>query len=225
MSSTRVQRVEQWMPVYGVPIQTTVPDWEGIFRRTAPMILEIGFGNGEALVHAAQMYPHYNFLGVEVHTPGVSTLLRLIEEQKISNIRVIQHDAVLVLQNMIACDSLWGIHIFFPDPWHKKRHHKRRLIQDDFVQVLATNMQIGGYLHCATDWEDYAYQIKEVCSTNHLFRNTCTVSEGFADTPPHRPLTRFEQRGKRLGYTIRDIIFTRTEEDKPSLLISEGNAG
>ncbi|NJS35859.1 MAG: tRNA (guanosine(46)-N7)-methyltransferase TrmB [Brachymonas sp.] len=176
-----------------------------------PVVLEIGFGMGDATAKIAQHLPDTLFLACEVHTPGVGALLRLIGEQQIPNIRIIQHDAVEVLAQMIAKESLDGIHIFFPDPWHKKRHHKRRLIQPAFVAKLMQHLKPGGYLHLATDWQPYAEQMLEVLSQEPLLHNTAT---DYAPRPDYRPETKFERRGLKLGHGVWDLVFKK----KPSPL-------
>ena len=198
--------LEDLGPRYVLPYVTAPMDWPGVFGRQAPRILEIGFGMGGATAEIARGHPENDYLGVEVHTPGVGALLKRIGELDLANLRIIQHDAVEVLQHMLAESSLDGIHIFFPDPWHKKRHHKRRLIQPAFVELLASRLGPGGYLHLATDWEDYARQMLEVLAANPLLRNT---TDSYAPRPDHRPLTKFEQRGLRLGHGVRDLVFRR----------------
>ena len=176
------------------------------FGREAPLILEIGFGMGEATAHIARVRPQDNFLCCEVHEPGVGALLKRIGEHGIENIRILQHDAVEVIDHMLAPGSLDGIHIFFPDPWHKKKHNKRRLIQPPLVAKLAARLKPGGYLHCATDWQPYAEQMLQVLSAEPLLANT---AQGFAPQPDYRPLTKFENRGLRLGHGVWDVVFTR----------------
>jgi len=193
-------------PLYRLPYQPGVLDFEAVFNRRAPRILEIGFGMGEGLAETAAAHPDHDYLGVEVHTPGVGALLKQIGERGLVNVRVIQHDAVDVLTHMLAPASLAGIHIFFPDPWHKKRHHKRRLIQPPLVQLLASRLQPGGYIHLAADWQDYAGQMLAVLSAEPLLRNTVA---DYAPRPDTRPLTKFEQRGIRLGHGVWDLVFRR----------------
>jgi tRNA (guanine-N7-)-methyltransferase len=183
-----------------------MPDWTTVFGRTAPRVLEIGFGMGAATAAIAMARPDIDFVGVEVHEPGVGALLRQIGEMGLGNLRLVQHDAVQVLDRMIEPQSLAGIHVYFPDPWHKKRHHKRRLIQPPFVARLASRLGPGGYLHCATDWEPYAQQMLEVLSGEPLLHNT---APGYAPRPEWRPLTKFEQRGLRLGHGVWDLLFRR----------------
>lgn len=178
-------------------------------RASLPLVFEIGFGMGDASAKIALHLPEVNFLGCEVHEPGVGSLLKLMGEHDIGNIRILQHDAVEVLEHMLAPSSLAGIHVFFPDPWHKTRHHKRRLIQPPLVAQLAGKLRPGGYLHCATDWEPYALQMLEVLSAEPLLRNRSTRSDAYADRPAYRPLTKFENRGLRLGHGVWDLVFER----------------
>ena len=193
-------------PRYVLPFQDSPPDWDAVFGRAAPRVLEIGFGMGAATAAIAAARPETDFVGVEVHEPGVGALLRLIGEQGLDNLRIVRHDAVAVLERMVAPQSLAGVHVYFPDPWHKKRHHKRRLIQPPFVALLASRLAPGGYLHCATDWEPYAQQMLEVLGAEPALRNT---APGYAPRPPWRPLTKFEQRGLRLGHGVSDLVFSR----------------
>ena len=194
------------LPYTGQPL-----DAASAFGRSAPLILEIGFGMGEATAHIARVRPDDNFLCCEVHEPGVGALLKRIGEQDIHNIRILQHDAVEVLEHMLPGQPLAGIHIFFPDPWHKKKHNKRRLIQTPFVAKLVSRLQPGGYLHCATDWQPYAEQMLEVLSANPDLANTATDAglDGYAPKPDYRPLTKFENRGLRLGHGVWDVVFRR----------------
>jgi tRNA (guanine-N7-)-methyltransferase len=179
----------------------------------APVILEIGFGMGEATAHIAAVMPEKNFLCCEVHEPGVGALLKRIGEQDLHNIRIVAHDAVEVIDNMLPLQSLDGVHIFFPDPWHKKKHNKRRLIQSPLIAKLAARLKVGGYLHCATDWQPYAEQILEVLSNEPLLKNTASQSQpelaGYAPKPHYRPLTKFENRGIKLGHGVWDVVFER----------------
>ena len=191
------------LPRYGLPYRREPLDLPLVFGRTAPVVLEIGFGMGETTAEIAQANPQVDYLGVEVHAPGVGSLLRQIEARTLTNVRIVQHDAAEVVEHMIAPRALSGIHIFFPDPWPKKRHHKRRLLQVPFACLLATRLGAGAYLHVATDWEDYADWIVEVLRQTPL-QNT---AERFAQRPAYRPLTKFERRGIRLGHAVRDIVF------------------
>lgn len=185
-------------------------DFAAVFGRAAPTILEIGFGMGEATAHIAALSPEKNFLCCEVHTPGVGALLKRIDEQALANIRILQHDAVEVIDHMLPPASLDGVHIFFPDPWHKKKHNKRRLIQSPLIAKLAARLKLGGTLHCATDWQPYAEQILDVLSAEPLLKNTAGASnDGYAPKPDYRPLTKFENRGIKLGHGVWDVVFTR----------------
>jgi len=194
------------LPRYGVPDGEGPIDFAALFGRSAPVVLEVGFGMGHTTVEIAAARPDTDFLGVEVYTPGVGSLLRTLEERGLRNVRVIQRDAVEVLRDRIAPGALAGVHVYFPDPWPKTRHHKRRLIQPPFVAELVARIAPGGYLHCATDWEPYAAQMLEVLSAEPALRNT---ADGFAQRPGWRPLTKFEQRGLRLGHGVRDLMFVR----------------
>lgn len=194
------------LPLFGIPYAPEIIDLERVFGRSAPKILEIGFGMGETTTAIAARYPENDYLGVEVHTPGVGSLLKQIRELDLPNVRVIQHDAVEVLTHMIAPRTLAGVHLFFPDPWPKKRHHKRRLVQPAFVALLAERMKPGAYLHVATDWQDYAEHILATLSAEPLFQNT---ADGYAPRPEHRPQTKFESRGLKLGHKVWDIVFRR----------------
>jgi tRNA (guanine-N7-)-methyltransferase len=206
VSSAQLRYHETMMSQIGVPYIAQPVNLDIIFGRSAPKIFEIGFGMGETSAAIAAEHPENDYLGIEVHTPGVGSLCKLVAEGGLSNQRIIQHDAVEVLQNMIAPDTLAGAHIFFPDPWPKKRHHKRRLIQPPLIALLASRLKSGGYIHCATDWEEYAQQILEVLSAEPLLENTV---DGFAPCPDYRPLTKFEQRGLRLGHGVWDLVFRR----------------
>lgn len=197
-----------------IPYKPEQLDTAAAFGRPAPTILEIGFGMGEATAHIASVRPSDNFLCCEVHAPGVGALLKRVGEgidgQNLKNVRIIQHDAVEVLDHMIADASLDGIHIFFPDPWHKARHNKRRLIQAPFMTKLASKLKAGGYIHAATDWQNYAEQILEVMSGESLLKNTTANADGYADKPDYRPLTKFENRGIKLGHGVWDVVFTKS---------------
>ena len=206
MSPAQQRALDELLPRYGIRYAAAPLDFERAFGRRAPTILEIGFGMGETTAATAQARPGDNFIGIEVHGPGVGAFLKLIEELALSNVRVIRHDAVEVIAAMIPHASLAGIHVWFPDPWPKKRHHKRRLLQGAFAHELTLRLAPGGYLHAATDWEDYADEILAVLSAEPLIENTVA---GFAPRPAHRPLTKFETRGLRLGHRVRDVIFRR----------------
>ncbi len=209
LSKGQERAVLEGMPLHGVTYHASLLDPSVVFGRTAPLVLEIGFGMGGATATIAKNQPEVNFLGVEVHTPGVGSLLQLISEQALSNLKIIQHDAVDVLNHMIAPMSLDGVHIFFPDPWHKARHHKRRLIQPALVDLLASRIKSGGYIHLATDWENYAEQMLSVLSACPSLQNTSAHVHGYADKPDYRPLTKFEQRGLNLGHGVWDLVFKK----------------
>lgn len=197
-------------PKFLLPYADAPLDFESTFGRAAPTVLEIGFGMGEATAHIAALMPGTNFLCCEVHTPGVGALLKRIAEQDLANIRILQHDAVEVMDDMLPKASLDGVHIFFPDPWHKKKHNKRRLIQAPLITKLAARLKPGGYLHCATDWQPYAEQILEVLAAEPLLKNTADQAQGgYAPKPAYRPLTKFENRGIKLGHGVWDVVFTR----------------
>lgn len=193
-------------PRFVIPYAPQRHDFDASFGRRAPRVLEIGFGMGDATAAIAQGQPDTDFIGVEVHTPGVGALLKRIGEMGLANLRLIQHDAVEVLEQMIEPASLAGVHVFFPDPWHKKKHNKRRLIQAEFVRLLASRLQPGAYLHCATDWQPYAEQMLEVLGAEPSLQNSAT---GYAPKPGYRPLTKFENRGLKLGHGVWDLVFVK----------------
>jgi len=210
VSSAQLRYLDDMMPKVGIEYRPEPLDFAATFGRQAPTVFEIGFGMGETSAKIATARPDTNFIEVEVHTPGVGSLCKLVAEGGIDNIRIIQHDAVEVLKHMIPENSLAGAHIYFPDPWPKKRHHKRRLVQPPLIALLASRLAPGGYLHCATDWEEYAMQMLEVLSAELLLENTADNSHGgFAPRPDYRPLTKFEQRGIRLGHGVWDVIFRK----------------
>ena len=206
VSSAQARFHEEGMPRWGIAYRAERLDLDAVFGRRAPRILEIGCGMGETTAAIAAANPQNDYLGIEVHTPGVGSLLKEIALRELTNLRVAQHDAVEVVHDMLPEASLAGIHIYFPDPWPKKRHHKRRLIQPPFVALLASRLAAGGYIHCATDWEEYAQQMLEVLGGEPALENTAA---GFAPRPDYRPLTKFEQRGQRLGHGVWDVIFRR----------------
>jgi len=207
LTKGQARALETGFPQFGVNYAPELLDLNALFNRAdSKKILEIGFGMGETTAKIAQVLPDCDFLAAEVHTPGVGALLKLIQENELNNIRVIQHDVVEVLHNMVADGSLDGVHIFFPDPWHKKRHHKRRLIQAEFVQLLCTKLKAGGYLHVATDWQEYAEWVLEVLNAETQLKNT---AKDYAVKPSYRPLTKFENRGLKLGHGVWDMVFTR----------------
>ena len=205
--TTPAQRraLEELFPKYGLPFSAGPIDPRSIFGRSAPLVVEIGSGMGETTLEVAQAQPQTDFIAVEVHGPGVGSLLKRIEAAKLTNLRVIRHDAVEVLERMIPDGSLAGIHLFFPDPWPKKRHHKRRLVQADFAALAARKLARGGYFHAATDWPDYAEQIERVLTAEPLLEYAAPATKS-------RPATKFERRGLGLGHRVRDLLFRRGQK-------------
>jgi tRNA (guanine-N7-)-methyltransferase len=206
VSNAQQRAHDELLPLYGVPYRAQALDLQQLFGRNAPKILEIGFGMGETTAEIAAAHPHNDYLGIEVHTPGVGSLLKQLRERALTNVRIVQHDAVEVLQNMIAPAVLDGAHVFFPDPWPKKRHHKRRLIQPAFVALITSRLRPGGYIHAATDWQEYAEQMLAVLGAEPALENTAA---GYAPRPAYRPQTKFETRGLRLGHGVWDLVFRR----------------
>ena len=206
MGSGQRRALTDLAPRFVLPYRPAVLDTAATFGRAAPVVLEIGFGMGDATAQIAAALPGTDFIGVEVHEPGVGALLQRINEAALANLRIVQHDAVEVLEQMVAPNALAGVHVFFPDPWHKKKHNKRRLIQADFVRLLASRLAPGGYLHCATDWQPYAEQMLAVLSAEPALHNT---AEGYAPKPEYRPLTKFENRGLKLGHGVWDLVFVK----------------
>jgi len=226
MSEAQHRYFDEMMPRIGIPYQPSPIDLAAVYGRNAPKILEIGCGMGETTARIAEAMPEKDFFGLEVHVPGVGALCKLIAEKNLNNLRIGNHDAVEVVRDMLPEGSLDGIHIFFPDPWHKTRHKKRRLIQPPFVELLASRLKPGGYIHCATDWENYALQMLEVLGQASSLQNSVanpTAAElaaaleadraeglaGFAPRPDYRPLTKFENRGLRLGHGVWDLVFIK----------------
>jgi tRNA (guanine-N7-)-methyltransferase len=206
ISNAQRRACEALLPKYGIPFKPGLIDLDHIFDRSSPKILEIGFGMGESTAAIAQSHPDNDYLAIEVHTPGVGSLLHQIETLELTNLRIIQHDAIEVLQHMLDSGCLDSVHIFFPDPWPKAKHHKRRLIQPAFVANLCKHLKRGGTLHAATDWEDYAEQMLQVMRNEQQLANTAT---DYSPRPDYRPLTKFEQRGLRLGHGVWDLIFRK----------------
>jgi tRNA (guanine-N7-)-methyltransferase len=194
------------LPRFGIPYSAAPLDLARVFGRSNPKILEIGFGMGETTAAIAALQPEHDFLAIDVHAPGVGSLLRLIDRDHLTNVRIVSHDAVDVVHHMISPDTLAAAHVFFPDPWPKKRHHKRRLLQPAFVHALAERLAPGGYVHTATDWEDYAIEMLATLSNETLLTNSATE---FAPRPAYRPLTKFERRGLARGHGVWDLIFSR----------------
>jgi tRNA (guanine-N7-)-methyltransferase len=206
VSNAQQRALDTLLPQYGIPYSPQRLNLAQAFGRDAPKIIEIGFGMGESTAAIAHAHPGNDYLALEVHSPGVGSLLKQIGEMHLANIRIIQHDAVEVLRDMIPDSVLDGVHIFFPDPWHKTRHNKRRLIQPPFIAQLVQKLKPGGYIHVATDWQDYAEQVMAVLSAEPLLQNTAA---DYAPRPEYRPLTKFEQRGIRLGHGVWDLVFRR----------------
>lgn len=226
MSEAQQRYYETMLPKIGIPYQPENIDLTAVFGRNAPKILEIGCGMGETTARIAEAHPENDYFGLEVHVPGVGALCKLIAEKNLTNLRIGNHDAVEVVRDMLPEASLDGIHIFFPDPWHKTRHKKRRLIQPPFVALLASRLKPGGYIHCATDWENYALQMLEVLGGEPSLDNSAANPApaalaaaleadsaaglaGFAPRPDYRPLTKFENRGLRLGHGVWDLVFRK----------------
>lgn len=183
-------------------------EFSRIFGRNAPVCVEIGFGNGESLARMAAANPDIDYIGIEVHRPGVGHLMMLLDQQGLTNVRIYCHDAIDIIEHRVPDNSLFGVHLFFPDPWPKKKHHKRRIVRTDFVELLVRKLQSGGYFHAATDWQDYAESMLAVLSANNNMSNI-SLTEDYCQRPAYRPLTKFEQRGMRLGHGVWDLIFRR----------------
>lgn len=208
MTEAQKRALQEWLPRYGVEPGTAPIDFVALFGRDAPVHVEIGFGNGEALAAMATAHPENNYLGIEVHRPGVGVLLRRVQTEGLTNVRVAGTDASELLAQRVPDRCISAVYLFFPDPWHKLRHHKRRLVQAAFVTLLAQKLKPGGLLHLATDWEDYAQQMLAVLTECKDFENAA-VPGPFMPRPPARTLTRFERRGQRLGHGVRDLLFRR----------------
>ena len=199
--------LDNYWAIYGLDPQVEV-DFTRIFGRDAPLCVEIGFGNGEGLAKMAAANPDINYIGIEVHRPGVGHLMLQLAQQELHNVRIYCHDAIEIMEQRIADHSLTGVHLFFPDPWHKKKHHKRRIVRPSFVDLLLRKLKSGGYFHAATDWQHYAEQMLAILGSEHGMRNTSRTGD-FCERPGYRPLTKFEQRGLRLGHGVWDLIFTK----------------
>jgi tRNA (guanine-N7-)-methyltransferase len=215
ITEAQKRALEELLPRYGVEPGGTPLDFVALFGRAAPVHLEIGFGNGEALAAMALAHPHNSYLGIEVHRPGVGVLLRRLDAERIPNVRAVCSDAKEVLEQRIPDASLNAVYVFFPDPWHKQRHHKRRLVQPEFIALLWRKLELGGTLHLATDWEDYARQMLALLSVAEGFENTAGPGQ-YAPRPEARPLTRFERRGQRLGHGVWDLVFRRRPPVAPA---------
>ena len=200
--------LEKYWPTMGLEYSSTAIDFTQAFGRNAPLVLEIGFGMGKSLVEMANNDPNSNFIGIEVHRPGVGACLMDAGELELTNLKVFQHDGVEVMRDSIGAESLDCVQLFFPDPWHKKRHHKRRIVQPEFVESIRQHLKIGGVFHMATDWENYAEHMLEVMTAAPGFSNLSTTGD-YVPRPDSRPLTKFEQRGQRLGHGVWDLMFKR----------------
>lgn len=210
MSKGQQAALERLWPRYGLEADGGLLDLTQLFGRDAPTYVEIGFGMGTSLAQMAADNPERNYIGIEVHRPGVGALCKLIEEQGLSNIRIFNHDAIEVLEKRIPLNSLAGVYLFFPDPWHKARHKKRRIVQAEFAAKLAQHLKTGGEFHMATDWEDYALHMMEVMSAAPDYTNAAGANQ-YMPRPDYRPLTKFEQRGHRLGHGVWDLIFKKSK--------------
>lgn len=208
LSQGQQNAIDALWPTFGLELQDQLIDLTTVFGREAPTIVEIGFGMGTSLAAMAEANPDKNYIGIEVHRPGIGALLKLVGEKKLTNVRVFNDDAIEVLARCIPKASLAGLYLFFPDPWHKKRHNKRRILQAEFAQTVADHLKQGGHFHMATDWEHYAQQMMEVMSEAPNYRNTAG-DQAYTPRPDYRPLTKFEQRGHRLGHGVWDLIFER----------------
>ncbi len=208
MTEGQAQAYQRLWPLYGVVPETDLIDFERLFGNKQPVIFEIGFGMGQSLAQMAYLHPENNYVGVEVHKPGVGSLLAEIEARELKNIRVVHGDAVALLEKFIPNESLAGVQIFFPDPWHKTRHHKRRLIQAEFIQLLHQKLLVDGFIHLATDWRDYALHMQRVFSANHAYVNQAGEA-GFMPTRLDRPATKFERRGESLGHGVWDLYYKK----------------
>ncbi len=211
ITSGQLNALNQLMPQYGINYQPHLLDLTSVFPGDQPKIIEIGFGMGGATWQIAKNNPDKDYIGIEVHGPGVGTLLMAMVQNSVTNLKIIQHDAVEVLKTMIADNSISGFHIYFPDPWHKKKHHKRRIIQAPLVDLLCSKLKPGGYIHLATDWEHYAQWMLDILNQNRNLVNQ-SPENSFVARPEYRPLTKFEQRGLNLGHGVWDLIFTKLNE-------------
>lgn len=210
LTKSQQKALDDLWPTLGLEIEQGMLDFNEVFGREAPTIVEIGFGMGTSLAEMAQTNPQNNYIGIEVHKPGVGALLKLVDEKGLTNVRVFNDDAIEILAKCIPQNSLSGVYLFFPDPWHKKRHHKRRIVQPEFAATVAKHLQVGGHFHMATDWENYAQHMMEIMSAAPDYQNT-SGENNYTPRPDYRPLTKFEQRGHRLGHGVWDLIFAKIE--------------
>lgn len=221
LTGAQQRAIDTLWPAYGLQFHTGETDatglfdFERVFGNTNAVVLEIGFGMGTSLAEMAKNSPDINFIGIEVHRPGIGNLLSLVAEQQLTNVRVMEHDAVEVLQHKVPDSSLERLQLFFPDPWHKKRHHKRRIVQPGFIELVCRKLRDHGQLHMATDWENYAEHMAEVANPYPALENTATTGH-FVERPAYRPITKFEQRGARLGHGVWDLIYRKVPDAKPA---------
>ena len=208
LTKGQTRAIKDLFPLFGLELQEQTINFDDVFKRSAPRILEIGFGNGASLSEMASNHPEQDYLGIEVHRPGVGTLLTQIEKLDLTNLRVMNADAIDVLNKMIADESLDVVYLFFADPWHKTKHHKRRIVQEEFVQLLRNKLKVCGIFHMATDWHDYAKHMMRVLNATEGYENTAGQDQ-YLTQPGYRPLTKFEQRGQRLGHGVWDLIFKK----------------
>ncbi len=211
LTKAQQRALDTLFPKYGLKVTQQLVDWSRVFGREAPLILEIGFGMGQSLVEQAKATPEVNFIGVEVHRPGIGSTLAAIDKLQLNNLRVVEGDALEVLKFMIPEHSLTRVQLFFPDPWPKKRHHKRRIVNPAFADLVASRLKPNGHLHMATDWTPYAEHMLEVMEAHPDYENIAGPGN-YTPRPDYRPLTKFEQRGERLGHQVHDLIYCR----KPS---------
>ena len=210
MTPSQQRAMDELWPLFGVEADGRPIDFAALFGREAPVVVEVGFGNGEAMLHMATLHPEWNFLGIEVHRPGVGGLMIRLQEQGLTNVRLVAEDAVEIIKGQIAEGSVDKFLLFFPDPWHKKRHHKRRIVQPEFVQLLRGKLKSHGEFHMATDWQPYAEHMRTVMEAAEGFVNKAGMGE-YSVAPDYRPVTKFERRGLRLGHGVWDLIYIRLE--------------
>lgn len=208
LSQAQQNAIDTMWPQYGLTLEDKILDFNTLFGREAPTIIEIGFGMGNSLAAMAEAHPENNYIGIEVHRPGVGALLKLVAEKGLTNVRVFNEDAIEVLNRQISKNSLSAVYLFFPDPWHKTKHKKRRILQAEFAEKIAQYLKPGGQFHMATDWEDYALHMMAVMSAAKEYRNISGEGK-YTPRPDYRPLTKFEQRGQRLGHGVWDLVFER----------------
>ncbi len=210
LTAGQEKAIAQNWPTMGLKQTDGLQNFLDVFGRQAPLVLEIGFGMGQSFIEMAKADPTSNYICIEVHTPGVGSALRMADEENVTNVRISQDDAIEVLKHQIADESFDCLQLFFPDPWHKKRHNKRRIVNEEFIQIIRSKMKPGGTIHMATDWEPYAVHMMEVLSTAEGYKNQAEEGQ-YTPRPDHRPLTKFEKRGEKLGHGVWDLFFEKTE--------------